>query len=245
MPKKIKESTLQLLKKKVKKPRTGTKKPKLTGPKDKSVKQNVNVNVTSSGGGGSGGTSIPSSQPYQYYNPSAPSLANKMREAERQGENVQLKKLTDLLSKSIQQQTPVPPMRKEEEFSETQSIDPEEFNKLFIRQGRSSESSSERKTYPLFEGENINVPSSIKSKSSGVNKTLLERINTTDAEDQSTVINNNDIIDESLLVNNKDIVFERKVPRIYSELEDIFSNSGLEKNKNKLIKELNLINSNL
>lgn len=72
------------------------------GPKDKSVKQNVNVNVTSSGGGGSGGSSIPSAQPY--YNP----MVNAMKQGEREGENIQLKKLTDLLTKSIAPKAPAP-----------------------------------------------------------------------------------------------------------------------------------------
>lgn len=53
------------IKKKPIKPRK-PRKPKTTKrkmTKDKSVKQNVNVNVTSSGGGGSGGASVPSAQP--------------------------------------------------------------------------------------------------------------------------------------------------------------------------------------
>ena len=75
---------------------------KKIGAKDKSVKQNVNVNVTSSGGGGSGGSSIPSAQPY--YNP----MVNTMRQGEREGENIQLKKLTDLLTKSIAPKAPAP-----------------------------------------------------------------------------------------------------------------------------------------
>lgn len=57
------------IKKKPIKPRK-PRKPKTTKrkmTKDKSVKQNVNVNVTSSGGGGSGGASVPSAQPSSYH----------------------------------------------------------------------------------------------------------------------------------------------------------------------------------
>lgn len=97
MPKKQKVKKLKI----PKAPRvsrvSGSKK---IGPKDKSIKQNVNVNVTSSGGSGSGGSSIPSSQPY--YNP----MVNAMRQGEREGENIQLKKLTDLLTKSIAPKAP-------------------------------------------------------------------------------------------------------------------------------------------
>ena len=95
---------------------------KKIGAKDKSVKQNVNVNVTSSGGGGSGGSSIPSAQPY--YNP----MVNTMRQGEREGENIQLKKLTDLLTKSIAPKAPAP------EPVKTVSVG----------------------TGPLFEGEDVN-----------------------------------------------------------------------------------------
>lgn len=81
------------MKPKIKKPRK-TRKPRTKSTKqmkDKSIKQNVNVNVTSSGGGGSGGSSIPSSQPFQ--NP----ILNQFRQSEKTGENVDIKNLTQVL----------------------------------------------------------------------------------------------------------------------------------------------------
>lgn len=77
---------------KAKKPRTRRAPVSRKQSKDKSVKQNVNVNVTSSGGGGSGGSSIPSSIPPMVYS---------SMQGQKVGENVELKKLTDLLQKQF------------------------------------------------------------------------------------------------------------------------------------------------
>ena len=147
---------------------------KKIGAKDKSVKQNVNVNVTSSGGGGSGGSSIPSAQPY--YNP----MVNTMRQGEREGENIQLKKLTDLLTKSIAPKAPAP------EPVKTVSVG----------------------TGPLFEGEDVNVNYEIKRKPDLENKTLLERVNTKNVDDIEAIVNNDDVNDEAQLTNNSNLVVE-------------------------------------
>lgn len=61
--------------------------------KDKSVKQEVRVNVQSSGGGGSGGSSIPSTQPFQQ------PILSAFKQAEKTGENVDIKNLITAVNK--------------------------------------------------------------------------------------------------------------------------------------------------
>jgi len=148
---------------------------KKIGAKDKSVKQNVNVNVTSSGGGGSGGSSVPSSQPY--YNP----MVNAMKQGEREGENIQLKKLTDLLTKSIAPKAPAPEPIKTISFGTLPLFEGEDVNVDYQVKRKAD---LENKT--LLERVNTNIVDDIEAL-----------VNNNDVNDEAQMTNNNNLVVES------------------------------------------------
>lgn len=178
-------------KQKVKKPKapkaprvsriSGSKK---IGAKDKSIKQNVNVNVTSSGGSGSGGSSIPSSQPY--YNP----MVNAMRQGEREGENIQLKKLTELLSKSIAPKAPAPEAPKPKPIFEGEEIN--------VNYDINRKPAEYHKT--LLERINTNNVEDVEAV-----------INNDDVNDEAQLTNNSNIVLEHNEVSKSDPEFEEDI----------------------------------
>jgi hypothetical protein len=173
-------------KQKVKKPKAPRKaraiKTTSKGSKDKSVKQNVNVNVTSSGGGGSGGSSIPSAQPY--YNP----MVNAMKQGQKEGENVQIKNLTELLNKTLAQtsKTPVQPSPEAPKISPL--FEGEEVNVDYQVKRKPD---LENKT--LLERVNTNIVDDIEAL-----------VNNDDVNDEAEMTNNNNLVVESNEVSKSD-----------------------------------------
>lgn len=107
--------------------------------KDKSVKQNVNVNVTSSGGGGSGGSTMPTYQPIPQQIQQPQSVLSSFKQAEKLGESSDIKKLTDSiknfgidLSSQLQGMRMVPLFENDDTSSEISIITkPSENSKSF------------------------------------------------------------------------------------------------------------------
>jgi hypothetical protein len=144
---------------------------KKVGAKDKSVKQNVNVNVTSSGGGGSGGSAIPSAQPS--YNP----FISSSMQGQKQGENIEIKRLTDLLNKSLSQASKPP-----------QNI-VEKATEKIIEVPRMEEPRIEMREQPLFEGDVFKENIRLERKPDLSNLSLLQNINTNKEFDDALKVN--------------------------------------------------------
>ena len=178
------------------------------GAKDKSVKQNVNVNVTSSGGGGSGGASIPSAQPS--YNP----FITSSLQGQKLGEDIQIKKLTDLLNKTITQASK-PSQNIVEKATEKvveTPIEPKVEPKVETRQ------------QPLFEGDEFNIDYQIERKPSNLNMSLLQNVNTPKQQDEAEQVNQPEVVEQAEQA-NVEAVFEEEVSKPdegdVAKLEDV------------------------
>lgn len=190
--------------KKIKQPRkrraTTNKK---VGPKDKSVKQNVNVNVTSSGGGGSGGSAIPSAQPS--YNP----FITSSMQGQKQGENIEIKRLTDLLNKSLSQASK-PPQNIVEKATE-KIVSATESRLGAFGSGevpRMEEPKMEMREQPLFEGDEFKENIRLERKPDLSNLSLLQNINTNKIFDDALKVNVPEIVEDAENINVEE-VFEK------------------------------------
>lgn len=169
--------------KKQKKPRKPRAKTSAKTTKDKSVKQITNVNVTSSGSGGSGGASLPSPMTYQH----------PLMTASKVGEDTQIKKLTDLLSKTLSQNQTKP----RENLVEQTKKQEEQIPII-----------EPVKNVPLFEDEQMETPFKIESKPINTNVSLLEQINTPKVQDEAFKVNEPDIEEQAQEANVE--VFEEQ-----------------------------------
>lgn len=173
------------------------------GAKDKSVKQNVNVNVTSSGGGGSGGSSIPSAQPS--YHP----LMTASSQGQKLGEDIQIKRLTDLLSKTITQAS-----KPAQNIVQKATESTEENPFIEVYGNKPSASSSEIRTQPLWEGDEFTTNYQINRKPSNLNNTLLENINTAKKDDDAKIVNEDPQVEEAENANVEHVIENEQVQEV-------------------------------
>lgn len=174
------------------------------GAKDKSVKQNVNVNVTSSGGGGSGGTALPSAQPS--YHP----LMTASMQGQKLGEDINIKKLTDLLNKTITQAS-----------KPSQNIVEKATEKVVEVPNIQPNIETISRQQPIFEGDVFTTDYQINRKPSEEHKTLLERLNTPQSFDEKDIINENPQVEEAQNANVEHVFEGEEMSKPDNPEEDI------------------------
>lgn len=199
---------------------------KKVGAKDKSVKQNVNINVTSSGGGGSGGTAIPSAQPS--YHP----LMTASMQGQKLGEDINIKKLTDLLNKTITQAS-----------KPSQNIVEKATEKVIeVPEPPPTETISRQQ--PLFESDIFTTDYQINRKPYEEHKTLLERLNTPQAIDEADNINENPQVEEAQNANVEHVFEGEEMSKPDNPEDDIEFLENIADNNNDFQIDKTLVKEN-